>query len=961
LAPPRYRLVRRVAADAYGTTFEAIDSLQKKRVAFRSLPVSARADRTALGHALQAARELRSLVHPHLASILDAGTVGESCFLVADQVRGSTCQEVFDALAPLDWAEATRMIADACLGLAAFHNAGASHRAITLNSLMRTEGGEIVLTDLGLAPILEALGWPAPGLAVGMMGRPRTADCGPEADVASLGMVYHALLTGHFDFEAPLEQPVPEPCLMIVRRALTLAAEQRYPSATAMADHLERLVPPAHTKANHPETHWTDVRPASAVATPPAQGAEDTVSQPPAPNLADLTHLGPYRIVQLLGEGGMGLVFLAEEPSLSRLVALKVMKPDVQTPLARKRFLHEAKAAASIQHEHVVTIYQVGEDRGIPFLAMQFLQGESLEDRLKASRRLPLPDALRIAREAAEGLAAAHEKGLVHRDIKPANLWLERKAGGRERVKVLDFGLARSFQQPTTHLTQTGAIVGTPGYMAPEQARGNQPVDHRGDLFSLGCVLYRMVTGQEPFRREDTMATLLALALDEPTPPAQFNPEVSPALTRLLSALMSKAPGARPPSALAVIDSLAAMEVELSGTAVSLPARSTPAPPMISTEPVPWADESAPGPASAWPDIEQQPASLSVVDTPPQVLDKTDRLLARLAARGADREGGICPGCGGTIAQGWCVTCGYMASEAKAAPPIADPESKVPPDLKWLWVLLGGVLVVVVVSALIGFSFAKDSMGRVWWAVGEAIAGSVAIIAATTWAFLLTLSERQDPKVYQYLDPIELWHLTLRLLPGTRHPVCLGSWGTTALICCGLFLGAFTDWDGMARKRAETHRARHVPVVYVPSPSREPEPVWAYPVQEVSPSAAEPELRFVARDDAPESGEHFTTTCSVIGYTLDKDGKYITGLILGTKDGDRYKYAGTVPPDSDVIPRDFRKNINQFKTDKSVVDGAPVTGLERWLQPDAIRCEVKYSEVGADGQLAAPRIKEFQK
>jgi serine/threonine protein kinase len=166
-------------------------------------------------------------------------------------------------------------------------------------------------------------------------------------------------------------------------------------------------------------------------------------------------------------------------------------------PSARERFLHEARAMAAVRHDHVVTIHQVGEERGVPFFAMEQLEGESLHDRLRREAPLPAAEVLRIAREAAEGLAAAHARGLIHRDVKPANLWLEiqpgepgasASGGHGGRVKVLDFGLARSAAGDEPHLTQTGVVVGTPAYMAPEQARGEVP-DQRSDLFSLGCVL----------------------------------------------------------------------------------------------------------------------------------------------------------------------------------------------------------------------------------------------------------------------------------------------------------------------------------------------------------------------------------------------------------------------------------------------------------------------------------------
>jgi len=296
-----------------------------------------------------------------------------------------------------------------------------------------------------------------------------------------------------------------------------------------------------------------------------AEWAEKAASNPPnAPNpellefLApaekpdEIGRLGPYRVLQVLGAGGMGVVFRAEDPHLERVVALKAMLPALaSTPLAKQRFFREAKAAAALKHANIVTIFQVGEDRGAPFLAMEFLEGKPLDKYLKHDARSATAEIVRIGREIAEGLAAAHDKGLVHRDIKPANIWLE---GDKRHVKILDFGLARTLADQT-HLTQSGAIIGTPAYMAPEQAEG-LPVDHRCDLFSLGCVLYRMCTGELPFQGKSTMAILSALALHNPAPPNELDPELPAELSALIMRLLAKKPEDRPASAKEVVEEL---------------------------------------------------------------------------------------------------------------------------------------------------------------------------------------------------------------------------------------------------------------------------------------------------------------------------------------------------------------------------------------------------------------------
>jgi WD40 repeat protein len=278
----------------------------------------------------------------------------------------------------------------------------------------------------------------------------------------------------------------------------------------------------------------------------------------PAQAPDELGRLGPYRVLKVLGCGGMGVVFQAEDPQLQRLLALKAMLPALAaSDSARKRFLREARAAAAVEHDHIVAIFQVGEDRGVPYLAMPFLAGETLAERVLREGPLEAGEVLRIGRETAEGLAAAHDRGLIHRDIKPANLWLE---GTRRRVKILDFGLARAAADPT-QLTVQGAVVGTPAFIAPEQATG-QAVDSRCDLFSLGCVLYYLCTGQLPFNGSDTIATLLAVATEHPRPPQELNPAVPSALSDLVMRLLAKNPNDRPASAHAVVQAIQAIEKE---------------------------------------------------------------------------------------------------------------------------------------------------------------------------------------------------------------------------------------------------------------------------------------------------------------------------------------------------------------------------------------------------------------
>ena len=319
---------------------------------------------------------------------------------------------------------------------------------------------------------------------------------------------------------------------------------------------------------------------------PPSAAIRSFSFLAPPQEAGELGWLAHYRITGVLGEGGMGFVFDAFDTHLHRRVALKVLKPELAANVSfRERFLQEARAAAALPDEHIITIYQVGLENDVPYLAMKFLHGESLEQRLQRDGWVPLPELLRIGREIALGLSAAHERGLIHRDIKPANLWLETpppeqgpSSGTRlsceyvYRVKILDFGLARPIHD-ARRLTATGLIVGTPQYLAPEQARG-QPLDHRCDLFSLGIVLYRMATGVLPFYGSDTLAQLTALAVAEPQPIEELSPHTPAGLRNLIHQLLARDPEKRPPTARAVAEMLRALEKgeTLPGEFASLPA-----------------------------------------------------------------------------------------------------------------------------------------------------------------------------------------------------------------------------------------------------------------------------------------------------------------------------------------------------------------------------------------------------
>jgi serine/threonine-protein kinase len=257
---------------------------------------------------------------------------------------------------------------------------------------------------------------------------------------------------------------------------------------------------------------------------------------------------GRYEIVRLLGEGGMGAVYQARQVSMDRMVALKLILPEiVRSPAAAARFHREMKLTAKIEHPNTIRVYDFGETEGRLFLSMELLRGHTLTQAL-ASGPLDLGRLVRIATQVCRALQAAHSEGVVHRDLKPDNVMLLEQYGERDVVKVLDFGIAKSLDQEETGMTTAGAVVGTPAYMSAEQAMG-QAVDQRSDLYSLGIMLYEMASGRVPFLASALTALLVAHATETPTPLAQVVPGVHPGLAALIEELLRKDPAERPQTA----------------------------------------------------------------------------------------------------------------------------------------------------------------------------------------------------------------------------------------------------------------------------------------------------------------------------------------------------------------------------------------------------------------------------
>jgi hypothetical protein len=269
--------------------------------------------------------------------------------------------------------------------------------------------------------------------------------------------------------------------------------------------------------------------------------------------------IGPYPVVGTIASGAMGRVYLARDQQLGRPVAIKVMRASfARNADARQRFLREGRAAAAISHPHVITVYGVGEHDGRPYLAMQHLKGIPLS---ACPRPVPVTEALRIGRQIASGLAAAHLQGLIHRDIKPQNIILEDPG---HHVRIIDFGLARGTDEISPKVTADGVIVGTPAYISPERL-GNGPLDARTDIFGLGVLLYELISGRLPYDGDSMLSMLASIARGNPLPLGSVAARVPLEVSEIVMRLMAHRPEDRPSDALVVEAELTALEQRLAG------------------------------------------------------------------------------------------------------------------------------------------------------------------------------------------------------------------------------------------------------------------------------------------------------------------------------------------------------------------------------------------------------------
>ncbi len=475
------------------------------------------ADQETVARFLERAKVHQQLAHPHLARRVESGRTGDGLpYFVSEPFSGESLAAFLSRHGPLELPRALRLFLPLCEAVAYLHQRKLVHGNLKPANVFLVDGIEAYnprLFDSGLALFrLErraAKGTPRPLVESEYLSpeRVRGHRAIPASDLYALGVLFHEVLTGEPPFRAKfpeqtrklhLEAPLPalppnaQALTEVLHRCLAKEPTHRFESAGALLAALERVQAP-RTSAPH------------RLEIPPAEQGEI---------------FGSYKILKLLGQGAMGRVFLARHTRLDRLMAIKLLKTEhARSRQFVERFFQEARAANQINHEHIVEIVDFVEEtspNGDPrvYCVMEYLEGESLEALLR-HEPISIGRAVRILRQLCQALEAAHKVGVIHRDVKPDNIFLTERAGERDYVKVLDFGVAK-IRRPGDGLQET-QIVGTPAYMAPEQAAGEQP-DARTDVYAVGCVLYRVLSGTVPFRAGSFMQLLAQLTSAAPAP-----------------------------------------------------------------------------------------------------------------------------------------------------------------------------------------------------------------------------------------------------------------------------------------------------------------------------------------------------------------------------------------------------------------------------------------------------------
>ncbi len=533
------RIVKKLGEGGMGAVFLAEHMRLKRQSVIKVVPAHLSSNKQLIARFQREAQAAAVIQHPNVVNVFNVGEENGVHYIEMEFVDGSALDSKLKGNKTLDQGEAVRIIKDSCKGLAEAHKHGIVHRDIKPDNIMLTRKGQVKIADFGLArassedmeltKVGQILGTPAYMSPEQCQGKPTDSRC----DIYSLGATFYAMVTGKRPFSGASvmeimqkhidEEPIsprelnPDLSVQVAKIILKMMAkkpEDRYQTAEDVVAAIEQFQREEGTE------HLEEVQ--------RALGAR-------------------YRILKKLGQGGMGAVYSARvEEATDKLpqgtvVAIKVLNKDVGEEDVT-RFRLEAELAQQIDHDNIVKVLDFHIGDPIHYIVMEYVEGESVRDIIRARKTLPEKDVIRIGREVGKGLVRAHSLSIIHRDIKPDNIMIS-KTGA---VKIADFGIAKHMEAQS-EVTQAGFLVGTPHYMSPEQCSGKSDykVTGQADIYALGGTLYFMATGQRPFEGDTQHAIVLQHVSKPPTPPREVNAELSEGLNNVILNMMAKKPPRR--------------------------------------------------------------------------------------------------------------------------------------------------------------------------------------------------------------------------------------------------------------------------------------------------------------------------------------------------------------------------------------------------------------------------------
>ena len=564
----RYEIVKMLGEGGMGTVYKAKDRELDRLVALKVIRAEYANHPETIRRFKQELILARQVTHRNVIRIFDLGIADNVKFITMDFVEGRDLSKILSESGKFRVTEAFEIVRQICSGLEAAHNEGVIHRDLKPQNIMLDAQGRIYLMDFGLARSMELVGMTRTGALIGTptymspeQARGEKADV--TTDIFAFGVIFYELLTGQRPYKdepmmatlirrtkelavppSQVDPSIPQSISDIVMKCLQIKTDLRYQTAEEVLRDLN-LVLPAQSSASLSAGSLGAAQPFSSGS-----------------------FFGPrYRIESLLGEGGMGKVYKAEDGELRRTVALKMVRPELSSdPNSMDRLKQEILLASRVSHKNILRIHDLGDVGGLKFISMAYVDGKDLHQIIAAEGKLPVPRAIRITRQLCLALDAAHTEGVIHRDLKPQNVLVDQE----DQVYVSDFGLAKTLEVHASMLTAAGEVSGTPRYMSPEQVEANT-VDHRSDLYSLGLILYEMVTADLPFESDSVMQAMYQRVTQNPKNPKAVNPDLPDYLVNIIMRCLEKDPAQRYQHARDILADLERGDSAPSQISVSMP------------------------------------------------------------------------------------------------------------------------------------------------------------------------------------------------------------------------------------------------------------------------------------------------------------------------------------------------------------------------------------------------------